>query len=330
MNRVLVFAVLFGLALAGEARAHEVRPAYLQITESAPGRYSTFWKVPQVGQLVLGIHPRFPPSCRDLAAPRRESTGDAAIERRVLDCGPQGLAGKRIEIENLRTTVSDVLVRIEALDGSEQTSLVSPDVAALDVEARPSGLDVMRSYWALGVKHILTGIDHLLFILALIVITGGGWKLAKTVTAFTISHSVTLTAAALGFVHVPPAPVEAVIALSIVFVASEIVQNRRGRETLTARAPWLVAFTFGLLHGLGFAGGLSEIGLPSGHIPLALLCFNCGVETGHFLFVGVVSAIGMGLRRVPKLLVLWQPRLAAYAIGMVASYWLVARVVAFW
>lgn len=330
MNRVVVFAVLFGLALAGEARAHEVRPAYLQITESAPGRYSTFWKVPQVGQMALGIHPRFPSDCRNLTTPRRESTGDAAIERRVLDCGPQGLAGKRIEIENLRTTVSDVLVRIEALDGTVQTSLVSPAVAEFEVLAQPSGLEVVRSYWRLGVKHILTGIDHLLFILALIVITGGGWQLTKTVTAFTISHSVTLSAAALGFVHVPPAPVEAVIALSIVFVASEIVKSRRGHETLTARAPWLVAFTFGLLHGLGFAGGLSEIGLPAGHIPLALLCFNCGVETGHFLFVGAVSTIAVALRRVPRLPVLWQPRLAAYAIGSVASFWLVARVVAFW
>jgi hydrogenase/urease accessory protein HupE len=197
---------------------------------------------------------------------------------------------------------------------------------------------VARTYTLLGVEHILSGIDHLLFVLALLIITGGGWKLVKTVTAFTVSHSITLTLAALGYIHVPQRPVEAAIALSIVFVASEMLHTRAGRPGITARAPWVVALIFGLMHGLGFASGLSEAGLPDGHIPTALLFFSIGVEAGHFMFIGVVLAlIGAGLRVVqnsrPKFLT---PRtssilgvLPAYAIGTVAMFWVIQRVAAF-
>jgi hydrogenase/urease accessory protein HupE len=181
----------------------------------------------------------------------------------------------------------------------------------------------------LGVEHILTGIDHLLFVLALLIITGGGWKLVKTVTAFTISHSLTLTAATLGFVHVPQRPVEAVIALSIVFVAAEIVRIHRGLESITSRAPWLVAFTFGLMHGLGFAGGLSEAGLPVGHIPSALLFFSLGVETGHFLFIGVVLSFIALVRRIRIPFPRWTEFVPPYAIGATAMFWVIQRIAAF-
>ena len=181
----------------------------------------------------------------------------------------------------------------------------------------------------LGVEHILTGIDHLLFVLALIIITCGGWKLVKTVTAFTISHSITLTAATLGFVHVPQRPVEAVIALSIVFVAAEILHGRQGREGITVRAPWVVALTFGLLHGLGFAGGLSAAGLPQGHVPLALLFFSLGVETGHLLFVSAVLAMMVLARRMNLPTPQWAQRVPPYAIGSVAVFWVIQRVMAF-
>jgi hydrogenase/urease accessory protein HupE len=178
-----------------------------------------------------------------------------------------------------------VLVRVERLDGTTQVTRLTPAHPSFLVEASPSPWYVVRTYLVLGVEHILTGIDHLLFVLALIIITHGSWKLVQTVTAFTLSHSITLTAATLGVVHVPQRPVEAAIALSIVCVAAEILHGRQGHAGITARAPWVIALTFGLLHGLGFAGGLSEAGLPQGHIPLALLCFSLGVETGHFLFV---------------------------------------------
>jgi hypothetical protein len=184
---------------------------------------------------------------------------------------------------------------------------------------------VARTYTALGVEHILTGIDHLLFVLALLILTRGGWKLVKTVTAVTVSHSLTLTAATLGWVHVPPPPVEACIALSIMFVAAEILRVRQGETTFTARNPWLVAFVFGLMHGLGFAGGLSEAGLPVTHIPVALLFFSIGVETGHFLFIGVVLTSWWLVRRSPITLPRWADLVPSYAIGGIAAFWFLER-----
>lgn len=190
-------------------------------------------------------------------------------------------------------------------------------------------MGVARTYTVLGVEHILSGVDHLLFVLALLIITRGGWKLVKTVTAFTFSHSLTLSLAALGYIHVPQQPVEAAIALSIVFVAAEIEHGRQGRVGITARAPWIVALTFGLMHGLGFASGLSEAGLPDGHIPMALLFFSIGVETGHFLFIGaVLSLIALALRlKLPA--PQWAQVVPPYAIGSVATFWVIQRIAAF-
>jgi len=184
-------------------------------------------------------------------------------------------------------------------------------------------------YLKLGVEHILSGVDHLLFVLALIILTRGGWKLVKTVTAFTLSHSVTLTAATLGFVHVPQRPVEAVIALSIVFVATEIVKVRRRIKSITVSAPWIVAFSFGLIHGLGFAGGLSDAGLPVVHIPTALLFFSLGVETGHFLFIGVVLSLIALARRTNLPMPQRAELVPPYAIGAVAMFWVIQRIAAF-
>jgi hydrogenase/urease accessory protein HupE len=226
--------------------------------------------------------------------------------------------------------MTDVLVRIERTDGSTSVARLTQSKPELIVEASAGKLQVARVYSVLGVEHILTGIDHLLFVLALIIITRGSWKLAKTVTAFTVSHSVTLTAATLGFVHVWQKPVEAIIALSIVFVAAEILHGRQGRLGVTARAPWIVALTFGLLHGLGFAGGLSDAGLPQAHIPLALLFFSLGVEAGHFLFIGAVLAVILLVVRHPKVITPRWQLVPPYAIGAIASYWFIARITAFW
>jgi hydrogenase/urease accessory protein HupE len=187
----------------------------------------------------------------------------------------------------------------------------------------------------LGIEHILTGIDHLLFVLALIIITQGGWKLVKTVTAFTVSHSITLTLATLGYVHIPQRPVEAAIALSIVFVAAEILRGRQGQVGITARAPWVVALMFGLMHGLGFASGLKDAGLPDGHIPKALLFFSIGVEAGHFLFIGCVLALTAAMLRAVSKIAPINQRSAVlqlvppYAIGTMAMFWVIQRVAAF-
>jgi hydrogenase/urease accessory protein HupE len=322
--------LLVGLMLSASASsAHELRPAYLELRETAPDTFDAVWKVPAAGDnLRLGLYVRLPESCVNLSEPLGRFSGGAYLERWRVKAR-NGLAGERIIIDGLASTMTDVLVRMERLNGATQVTRLTPDSPSFVVEASPGHWQVMRTYLGLGVEHILTGIDHLLFVLALIIITRGGWKLVQTVTAFTISHSLTLTAATLGFVHLPQRPVEAIIALSIVFVAAEILHTGEGRQGLTARAPWIVAFTFGLLHGLGFAGGLSEAGLPQGHIPLALLFFSLGVETGHFLFVGVVLALLAQARRTKLSAPQWVQLVPPYAIGGLAMFWVIQRIAAF-
>jgi hydrogenase/urease accessory protein HupE len=328
MKRLFLVGVLL-TAFARGMFAHEVRPAYLELRETAPETYDVFWKVPGQGEdLRLGIYVELPTGSANVTTPRGSMVNNAFTERWIIK-RPGGLAGGTINIAGLTATKIDVLVRLERLDGSAQVTRLTPSNPSFVVEAAPRALEVARTYSVLGVEHILTGIDHLLFVLALLIITGGGWKLVKTVTAFTISHSLTLTAATLGFVHVPQRPVEAVIALSIVFVAAEIIRIHRGLESITSRAPWLVAFTFGLMHGLGFAGGLSEAGLPAGHIPTALLFFSAGVEAGHFMFIGVVLAFIAVIRRIRIPFPRWAELLPPYAIGSVAMFWVVQRIAFF-
>jgi hydrogenase/urease accessory protein HupE len=306
-----------------------VRPAYLELRQTTPDTYDAFWKVPGQGEnMRLGIYVELPAGSTNVTAPRASMANNAFTERWTIK-RPGGLTGGTIHIAGLTATMTDVLVRLERLDGSTQVTRLTPSAPSFVVEAAPRALEVARTYSVLGVEHILTGIDHLLFVLALLIITGGGWKLVKTVTAFTISHSLTLTAATLGFVHVPQRPVEAVIALSIVFVAAEIVRIHRGLESITSRAPWLVAFTFGLMHGLGFAGGLSEAGLPAGHVPTALFFFSAGVEAGHFMFIGVVLAFIALIRRIRIPFPRWAELVPPYAIGSIAMFWVVQRIAAF-
>jgi hydrogenase/urease accessory protein HupE len=304
--------------------AHEVRPGYLELRQTAANTYAVLWKVPAVGDMRLSIHPRFPENCKPAGDVASYRASDSYSERLRLTC-PDGLNGGTIAIDGLAATMTDVLVRIDRTDGSTQVARLTQSVPTLVVDASPGRLQVARVYSVLGVEHILTGLDHLLFVLALIIITRGGWKLAKTVTAFTLSHSVTLTAATLGYVHVPQRPVEAVIALSIVFVAAEIVRMRRGIKSITFSAPWMVAFSFGLIHGLGFAGGLNDAGLPLAHIPTALLFFSLGVESGHFLFIAVVlSSIDLMARiRIP--FPRWTELVPPYAIGAIAMFWVIQR-----
>jgi hydrogenase/urease accessory protein HupE len=328
MKRLVLLLVLVS-TLAHTVFAHEVRPAYLELREIRPETYEVFWKVPAQGEnLRLGIYVELPAGSTNVTAPRASMVNNAFTERWTIKRAG-GLTGGRINIPGLTATMTDVLVRLERLDGSAQVTRLTPSTPSFVVEAAPHALEVAHTYGVLGVEHILTGIDHLLFILALLIITGGGRKLVKTVTAFTISHSITLTAATLGFVHLPQRPVEAVIALSIVFVAAEIVRIHRGLESITARAPWLVAFTFGLMHGLGFAGGLSEAGLPVGHVPTALLFFSAGVEAGHFMFIGVVLAFIALIRRIRIPFPRWAELISPYAIGGVAMFWVIQRITTF-
>jgi len=328
MRRRLTFKVaLVMLALVQNVSAHEVRPAYLELRQTDGAMYAVLWKVPAVGEMRLSIHPRFPENCKPVGEVTSYRGGDSYAEHLNIAC-PGGLNGRTIAIDGLSATMTDVLVRIEFTDGTTWTQRLKPSVPAAMIPKTASRLQTSGVYLKLGVEHILSGVDHLMFVLALIILTRGGWKLVKTVTAFTLSHSVTLTAATLGFVHVPQRPVEAVIALSIVFVATEIVKVRRGIKSITASAPWMVAFSFGLIHGLGFAGGLSDAGLPALHIPTALLFFSLGVESGHFLFIGVLLSLIALARRVRIPFPRWTELVPPYAIGGVAMFWVIQRLTA--
>lgn len=318
-------ALLLCWLLGAVAQAHEVRPAYLELQEERPGEFHALWKTPMRGDLRLALSPVFSGQLKSLGPVSSRQTGDAALQSwRFAALDP--LRGQTLGIEGLEHTMTDALVRIEFADGTDWTKRLTPREPVATIPLRPSAWGVAGEYTALGVEHILLGIDHLLFVLVLLLITHGGWKLVQTVTAFTAAHSITLALAALGLVHVPQAPVEAVIALSIVFVASEILHARQGRVGIAARAPWLVAFAFGLLHGFGFAGALTEIGLPQGQVPLALLFFNIGVEIGQLLFIAAVLGLGALVGRLRLRVPAWAPLVPPYAIGSVAMFWVFQRV----
>jgi hydrogenase/urease accessory protein HupE len=315
------------LAALPTAFSHELRPAYLEMHEVKPGEFSVLWKTPMLGDLRLSLTPEFSGDTKAVTPIGTRSSAGASVQTWTLQA--PALRGQTLRIRGLEGTMTDALVRCEFADGTTWTQRLTPQEPALPIPARQTAWSVAGVYVKLGIQHILSGIDHLLFILVLLLITGGGWKVVKTVTAFTISHSITLSLAALGYIHVPQRPVEAVIALSIVFVASEILHTRAGRPGLTVRAPWVVAFIFGLMHGLGFADGLREAGLPAGHIPTALLFFSVGVETGHFLFIGVVLSLVAGVRRLRFSLPPWAQTVPPYAIGGLAMFWVIQRVAAF-
>ena len=326
----LAFRLILLLAtLEGYIFAHEMRPAYLQLRQTGADSYDIFWKVPAVGDdLRLSLYVRFPHNCSNVTEPRGLFANNAYTEQWKVKC-MGGLAGETLRIAGLTATLTDALVRVERLDGSYQTLRLTSSSPSFVVEAAPLRFEVARTYLGLGIEHILTGVDHLLFVSGLLLLVSGVRRLLFTVSAFTLSHTVTLTLATLGFVHVSPAPVEAVIALSILFVAYEVLRKRENPEGLAQRKPWLVAFSFGLLHGLGFAGGLSAAGLPAGHIPLALGFFSAGVEVGHFSFVATALLMMAMARKSVLKLPDWSRRIPPYAIGGMASYWLIARLSAF-
>src|SRR6476469_7899646 len=336
----LCFGVIFFALAPSPVSAHEVRPAYLQLRQTGTDTYDVLWKVPARGDnMRLGIYVEFPSGTTNLTAPRTLIANDASTERwSIKRLG--GLTSGKVNIDGLAATMTDVLVRVENVDGTTQVTRLTPSSPSFVVAAAPGALEVCRTYLVLGVEHILFGVDHLLFVLALLILVKGWRKLVGTITAFTVAHSITLAAATLGIVHVPGKPVEATIALSIVFVACEIVHRRSGRTGLTEAWPWVIAFTFGLLHGLGFAGALREVGLPQNAIPLALLFFNIGVELGQLLFISFVMAVitlavhtAKKLTRsnvAPQFAFKWWEAISAYAIGSVAMFWVIQRTAAIW
>jgi hypothetical protein len=328
MRRTFSFLLLLN-GLAANVSAHEMRPAYLQLRQTSAETYDVFWKVPAVGDSMrLSLYVQLPEACSNVTPPSASFANGAYTQQWSVKC-TGGLSGSTVRINGLSATLTDVLVRVERLDGSAQVTRLASSSPSFVVESALHRIEVARTYLLLGIEHILNGVDHLLFVSGLLLLVTGFRRLLLTVSAFTLSHTVTLTLATLGFVHVPPAPVEAVIALSILFVAYEILRKKENPDGLAQRKPWLVAFSFGLLHGLGFAGGLSAAGLPSAHIPLALGFFSAGVEVGHFSFVAAAGLLVAAIRQWAIKVPTWSWRLPPYAIGSVAAYWLIVRLAAF-
>jgi hydrogenase/urease accessory protein HupE len=312
------------LAIAAPAAADDLRPGYLEFTQRDAERWSLVWKAPMVAGIPAQARPVLPPACKATGEPQRDVAERTLVLRYAVRCtGP--VAGSRIGLGGFAAARNDVLLRVAPLDRPVQASRLTASEPTVEITARPDRWQVARTYFVTGIEHIMLGYDHLLFVIALVLLLRGAWAVAKAVTAFTVAHSITLAGTTLGLLGLPREPVEALIALSIVFLALEIVKRKPGRAGLTERAPWIVAFVFGLLHGFGFAGALREIGLPEGEVPTALLSFNLGVEAGQLLIVLACIGAIEGLKRISAGAIVPATRVATYGIGMVASYWLIER-----
>jgi len=327
--------VMASLLMAGTlavqlASADELRPAYLQLTEVAPNTLEVHWKVPALDasqRLALDI--RFDDKTQDLTSPLDDYLGTSNLRTWKI-VRPEGLAGMQFSVEGLARTNTEVLARIEYRDGTSITHRLTPDAPGYTLEEKPGWGETVQTYFVLGVEHILFGADHLMFVFVLLLLVSNTRKLIVTVTAFTVAHSITLILAALDVIRIPVPPVEACIALSIVFVATEILHAQQGCPGLTAQRPWIVAFSFGLLHGLGFAAALGEIGLPQNAILTALVTFNVGVEAGQLLFIFAVLLAWQAIRKLPIPLPVRLMRIPAYAVGGMAAFWVFERVAGFW
>ena len=312
------------LCLATPAMADELRPGYLEFTQKSASDWRLVWKAPLRGGVTPDTKPVLPPNCTIIGRQDREMQALAFVTTSQVGCRGT-VEGSKIGLAAFGASQTDVLVRVAPLGRPVQALRLTATEPMAEIRAKPDAWQVARTYFVTGVEHILFGYDHLLFVVALVLLLGGLWTVAKAVTAFTIAHSITLIGTTLGFFGLPQRPVESVIALSIMFLAVEIIKKDPATPRLSQRAPWLVAFLFGLLHGFGFAGALKEIGLPESDVPTALLTFNLGVEAGQLLIVAAALAILALLRRFASAFERPVLTAATYAIGIVASFWFIER-----
>jgi hydrogenase/urease accessory protein HupE len=327
LRTTLLFLLM--LLAPGAAHADDLRPGYLEIREvnaatSGTYRYAITWKAPIKPGLAARVVPAFPTDCAATSAPERSVDAASLLARWNIICA-KPLAGRNVRLAGIEGIQGDALLRYQALGGETQAARLSPGSPSAIIAAKPDRWQVARTYFVTGVEHILMGYDHLLFVLCLVLLLNGAWRIAATVTAFTVAHSLTLIATTLQLVSLPRAPVEATIALSILFLAVEIVKREPGQPRLSELYPWVVAFLFGLLHGFGFAGALAEIGLPQGELPTALLTFNLGVEAGQLLIVAAAILAFAALRRAKTAWFRPAQAASAYAIGSIAAMWLLER-----
>ncbi|MBM0106589.1 HupE/UreJ family protein [Steroidobacter sp. S1-65] len=326
MRTLVTIAIAFAVLVTtcAPALAHEIRPAYLQIREIESSTYDVLWKTPAQGDMRLALNAVMPTSCRNLGVTRGTLVNAAAIEQQRIVC-EGGIAGRRIVFENLATTLTDVIVRFEPLSGAPRLLRVTGATPFVEIPTQQSVFAIAASYFSFGVEHILLGFDHLLFVLCLLMLIDERKSLLLAITAFTLAHSLTLAGTTFGWLRFASAPVEASIALSIAFLAAEIVKQRAGRTRSTQLHPEIAAFGFGLLHGFGFASALQDIGMPEDALPLALVSFNLGVETGQIVFVTAVLALTGLWQRYVRALPLSLYRASAYMAGVTASFWFIER-----
>lgn len=332
MRRAYLYSHLLFVLLAGfftQAFAHELQPSAFEVRQLTQDRFEVIWRAPIYYKKPHPAKLQLPEQWQTVGEPTVKHLPDSALHRRVVSVPNGDITGGVIRFIGLQATITDVFARFTWLDGTETTAIARPSKPWIDIVGKRSGWQVAGDYTVLGVDHILSGFDHLTFVLALLLIVSGAKRLLITVTSFTVAHSITLAAATLGVMWVPGAPVEAVIALSILFLASELVKVNRGLPSLTAQYPWVVAFVFGLLHGFGFAGALSDVGLPANEVPLALLMFNVGVELGQLLFIAAVLLVMAALHKIRIKWPSWAQQLPAYGIGSIAAFWFIERLAGF-
>ena len=312
-------ALVFGVLAATSGIAHEVRPAYLQVSETDPGVFAVLWKQPVLQDRRLPIDPVFPDECVPVSPVVREVTGSALLQSWTIECA---LEEGAIHISGLSRTITDVMVEIGRHDGGKSTHLLRPDSPSLSL-SDPS--PQVAAYLTLGVEHLVFGIDHVLFVVGLVLFIPNRWALLKTITAFTLAHSITLALSVLELVRLPQGPVEAVIALSILFLARELVMPEESRSALTRGRPWIMALLFGLLHGFGFAGALADIGLPRDQLALSLFLFNIGIEIGQIVIIAALLVLLWVARRIAGSIVQAE-RAFIYAMGSLAAFWTIDRI----
>ena len=313
-------AVVF---LSVSAFAHETRPAYLELREEKPGEFSVLWKTPMLSDARLALAPEFSGDAKAITPIMTRTPPGAAIQQWTLHAS--NLRGQTVRIRGLEATMTDALVHIEFADGTSWTQRLVAQRPASVIPAQQSSWSVVAVYLKLGVEHIAFGVDHLLFVLGLLLIVKNRWMLLKTVTAFTVAHSITLAVATLGYASAPVLPLNAAIALSILFLGPEIVRSWRGESSFTIRNPWVVAFAFGLIHGFGFASAMASTGLPRHELPLALLSFNVGVEIGQLFFVGIILLLERSFRILEIHWPRWVELLPAYTVGGLGAFWTIQR-----
>lgn len=318
--RIAALAALAGMLCLTAAHAHEVRPAYLEISQPQATTYRILWKQPTMGDVAIRLVPHL--SNGWLERPPADQYASAGFLIRTWTVsGPtsDALAGSTLTIEGLEYTITDVLVRIRLRDGRQIQTLIKPESPRFAIPAQPrAGVPTFLLY---GIEHILAGVDHLLFVLGLLLIVRDRWMLLKAVSAFTVAHSITLALALLANLTLPSALVETLISASILFLGVEVLHAQRGGTSFTIRYPWVAAFAFGLVHGMGFASGLAALGLASADVASALVLFNCGVEIGQLAFIATVMGAARALCALRLASEPLQVRVAAYAVGIAGACW---------